>query len=282
MTYSEDLINDTQVGDSTYLDDQPSYPSIFGIDLSPMLVGAVLAVVGLGGSGYLAYSNVMPQFQANQESQTKLANVQQQIQDRQDMAKKIATAEENLKKADTRRESVLSLFANEQKLDTLLIDINKLVVDRQGQLQSFKPDPALTGPISDSSLGAALNGKLRRKSTGIEIKGGFEQMQSILRTVERMDQLLILQDFKADLQVDTNSLLGQAKAPSIKTNFKLQAIIPLAESKLVSASAKANTNDKPPVPSSKTSKTEEKQKIGEQVEKDQGKQNPPNMEKVKN
>jgi type IV pilus assembly protein PilO len=241
MTYSEDLINTTQIGDSSYLDDRPSYPSIFGIDLSPMLMGAVLAVIGLGGAGYVAYSNVMPQFQANQESQTKLANVQQQIQDRRDMAKKIAEAEEKLVKADAQRESVLSLFANEQKLDTLLIDINKLVGDRQGQLQAFKPDPALTGPISDSSLGAALNGKLRRKSTGIEIKGGFEQMQSILRTVERMDQLLILQDFKAELQVNANTLLDPGKVPSIKTNFKLQAIIPLAESKLAAAKSSAAT-----------------------------------------
>jgi type IV pilus assembly protein PilO len=238
MTYSEDLINTTQMGDSTYLDDRPSYPSIFGIDLSPMLLGAVLAVAGIGGAGYLIYTSVAPMYQANQEQQTKLANVQQQIKDRQNMDKKIAEAEVKLKTAEAQRETVLSLFANEEKLDTLLIDLNKLVGDRQGQLQSFKPDQATsgTGPIVDSSLGAALNNKLRRKSIDIDVRGGFEQMQSILRTVERMDQLLIMQNFRADLQIDTNPLLAnQGQTPRIKTTFKLQAIIPLTESKLASS-----------------------------------------------
>jgi type IV pilus assembly protein PilO len=264
MTYSEDLINTTQIGDSTYLDDQPSYPSIFGIDLSPMLLGAVLAVAGIGGAGYLIYAYVAPMYQANQEQQTKLANVQQQIVDRQNMDKKIAEAEVKLKTAEAQRETVLSLFANEEKLDTLLIDLNKLVGDRQGQLQSFKPDlsAAGTGPITDSSLGAALNNKLRRKSIEIDVRGGFEQMQSILRTVERMDQLLIMQNFRADLSADTSTLLGnQGQAPKIKTTFKLQAIIPLAESKAASPTPSTSAS-----PASKSDADKNKPAVTEKVE----------------
>jgi type IV pilus assembly protein PilO len=244
MTYSEDLINTTQIGDSTYLDDRPSYPSIFGIDLSPMLLGAVLAVAGIGGAGYLVYANVMPLYQANQEQQTKVANVQQQIQDRKDMAKKITEAEEKLKKVDAQREVVLSLFANEKKLDTLLIDINKLIGERQGQLHSFKPDPALTGAITDSSLGTALNGKLKRKTIDVEFRGGFEQMQSILSTVERMDQLLILQGFKTEISAENVSAnqIAQVGPPNLKTTFKLLAIIPVAESKLAPASPAATVS----------------------------------------
>lgn len=239
MTYSEDLLNSTQIGESTYLDDQPTYPAIFGIELSPALVGGVLAVIGFGGAAYLGYSNVLPQQQANQELQTKLANVQQQIQDRKDIAKRIAEAEVSLQKANAQRDLVLSMFASEQKLDTLLLDINKLVGERQGELQKFAPDNALTGNIMDSSLGAALNGKLRRKSVDIEIEGGFEQMQSILRTVERLDQLLILRDFKADLQRDPankgNNGIGSSAAPKINTKFKLQAIIPLTKEEQAAA-----------------------------------------------
>jgi type IV pilus assembly protein PilO len=235
MTYSEDLMNTTQIGDSTYLDDQPTYPAIFGIALSPMLIGGVLTAVGIGAAAYLGYSNLMPQYQANQEAQTKLANVTQQIQERRDMAKKIVAAEADLKKAKEQRESVLALFANEQKLDTLLLDLNKLINSRQGELQKFAPDAAMTGVVSDGFLGSTLNGKLRRKSTDIEVEGGFEQMQSILRTIEMMDQLLVIRDFKADLQKpDANKGLG-ATVPSIKTKFKLQAIIPLSKEEQAAA-----------------------------------------------
>jgi type IV pilus assembly protein PilO len=206
--------------------------------LSPMLLGGLLTVVGIGGAAYLGYANILPQYQANQEMQTKLANVQQQIQERRDMAKKIVVAEAEFKKATEQKESVLALFANEQKLDTLLLDLNKLISTRQGELQKFAPDQAMTGVVSDGFLGSALNGKLRRKSTDIEIEGGFEQMQSILRTVERMDQLLVLRDFKADLQAPPvnrdGSNLGSA-IPTIKTKFKLQAIIPLTKEEQAAA-----------------------------------------------
>jgi type IV pilus assembly protein PilO len=231
MTYSEDLMTSSQLDNDTYLDQAPTYPSIFGIDLSPMLLGGVLAVIGLAGAGYFGYTNLMPQQQANQELQMKLSSLQQQIQERQDNAKKIAEAKVKLEKVKVQQQAVLALFANDQKLDTLLLDLNKLINTRQGELQKFNPDAAATGVINDGSLGSALNGKLRRKSTDVEVDGSFEQMQSILRTVERLDQLLILKDFQADLMLaNTNNLSGGgviSSTPKIKTKFKLQAIIPL-------------------------------------------------------
>jgi type IV pilus assembly protein PilO len=221
MTYSEDLMTSSPLDTDTYLDQAPTYPSIFGIDLSPMLLGGVLAVIGFAGAGYFGYTNLMPQQQANQELQMKLSSLQQQIQERQDNAKKIAEAKVKLEKAKVQQQAVLALFANDQKLDTLLLDLNKLI----------NPDAAATGVINDGSLGSALNGKLRRKSTDVEVDGSFEQMQSILRTVERLDQLLILKDFQADLVLaNTNNLSGGgviSSTPKIKTKFKLQAVIPL-------------------------------------------------------
>jgi type IV pilus assembly protein PilO len=239
MTYSEDLINSTMLDNSTYLDQEPTYPSIFGLSLSPALIGGVLGVIGLVGAGYFFYTNLMPQQQANQELQTKLSQLQQQIQERQENAKKIAAAKVQLDKAKVQKQAVLALFASDQKLDTLLLDLNKLINTRQGELQRFTPDAASTGVITDSSLGASLNGKLRRKSTDIEVDGSFEQMQSILRTVERLDQLLILKDFQADLiPVTVNNVNGSgaiSSTPKIKTKFKLQAVIPLTAEEAAAA-----------------------------------------------
>jgi type IV pilus assembly protein PilO len=241
MTYSEDLMTSSPLDTDTYLDQAPTYPSIFGIDLSPMLLGGVLAVIGFAGAGYFGYTNLMPQQQANQELQMKLSSLQQQIQERQDNAKKIAEAKVKLEKAKVQQQAVLALFANDQKLDTLLLDLNKLINTRQGELQKFNPDAAATGVINDGSLGSALNGKLRRKSTDVEVDGSFEQMQSILRTVERLDQLLILKDFQADLVLaNTNNLSGGgviSSTPKIKTKFKLQAVIPLTAEESAAAAA---------------------------------------------
>ena len=242
MTYSEDLMNTTQLEDTTYLADAPNHPVIFGLTLSPLVVGGVVGVIGLIAAGFCAVTYVMPKYQANQELQTKVSDVNKQIQDRKNNAIKIAEAEEKIKVVTAQRETVLSLFANDKKLDTLLLDLNKLVNERQGELRKFVPDSAGTGTITDGALGMALNGKIRRKSIDVEMTGGFEQIQSILRTVERMDRFLILKDFKADLRnPSANTLVANnaGTASKLKAGFKLQAIIPLTTEENTAAAAAA-------------------------------------------
>jgi type IV pilus assembly protein PilO len=242
MTYSEDLMNTTQLDDTTYLADAPNHPVIFGLTLSPLVIGGIVGVIGLIAAGLCAANYVMPKLQANQELQTKVNDVNQQIQDRKNNAIKIAEAEEKFKVATAQREAVLNLFANDKKLDTLLLDLNKLVNERQGELRKFVPDSAGTGTINDGALGLALNGKIRRKSIDVEMNGGFEQIQSILRTVERMDRFLILKDFKADLRnpaTNTGVANTTGAAPKLKAGFKLQAIIPLTTEENAAAAAAA-------------------------------------------
>ncbi len=224
MTYSEDLIDTTQLEDTTYLADAPNHPVIFGLTLSPLIIGGVVGVIGLIAAGFCAATYVMPKFQANQELQAKVNDIDKQIQERKNNAIKIAEAEEKFKVATAQREAVLNLFANDKKLDTLLLDLNKLVNERQGELRKFTPDLASTGTINDGALGSALNGKIRRK------------------TVERMDRFLILKDFKADLR-DPNANTEVANtigaAPKLKAGFKLQAIIPLTTEENAAAAAAA-------------------------------------------
>ncbi len=240
MTYSSDLIESDLATETSFLA-APVYPSVFGVTFSPQVIGGCLAVIGLGISGYLYMSYLQPQLTKNQELETKLADTQSQIDQRKDNDKKIAEAERNLDRANTQKQVVTSLFASDKKLDTLLLDLNKLVNIRQGQLQRFTPDAPVAGGgssgaavVTDSSLGTVLNGKIKRKGMSIEVNGNFEQVQSILRTIERLDQLLIVKDFKADVDkstlkivVDANGKIVPQPEATIKTSFKIQALIPL-------------------------------------------------------
>ena len=217
MTYSSDLIESDLATNTSFLA-PPAYPSVFGITFSPIVIGICLAAVGIGISGYLFTSYLQPQLAKNKELETKLAQTQDQIQQRKDNAKKIAVAEQNLDRANAQKQIVIGLFANDRKLDTLLLDLNKLVNIRQGQLQRFTPDPPTPGSgssgavvVSDSSLGAALNNKIKRKGVQIEVNGNFEQVQSILRTIERLDQLLIIKDFRADVDKGTQKIVVDAQ-----------------------------------------------------------------------
>jgi type IV pilus assembly protein PilO len=248
MTYSSDLIESDLVGNTSFIA-APAYPSVFGITFSPIVSGLCLAAIGVGISGYIYASYLQPQLAKNQELEGKLAQTQEQIQLRKDNTAKIAAAEQNLDRANAQKQVVTGLFANDKKLDTLLLDLNKLVNIRQGQLQKFTPElvPADSGSngaavVKDGSLGAALNNKIKRKVVAIEVSGNFEQIQSILRTIERLDQLLIIKDFKADVDkstqkivVDTQGRLIPQPESTIKTSFKIQALMPLSPAEQAAA-----------------------------------------------
>jgi len=240
MTYSSDLIDNDLVSNTSFLA-PPVYPSVFGITFSPTVTGLCIAAIGVGISGYIFTSYLQPQLAKNQELEIKLAQTQDQIQQRKDNSKKIAAAEQSLDRANIQKQMVTELFANDKKLDTLLLDLNKIVNIRQGELQKFIPDLPVAGSgssgaavVSDGSLGIALNNKIKRKGVSIEVKGNFDRVQSILRTIERLDQLLLVKDFKAEVDktdlkmlVDAQGKLIPQPEASIKTSFKIQALIPL-------------------------------------------------------
>jgi type IV pilus assembly protein PilO len=252
MTYSSDLIQSDLVDNTSFIA-APAYPSIFGITFSPIIIGLCLAAVGGIISTYLYLSFLQPQIAKNQELETKLSETQSQIDQRKDNAKKIATAEQSLDRANAQKQVVLSLFASDKKLDTLLLDLNKLINIRQGELQKFVPDPPVAGSgssgaavVTDGSLGTALNHKLKRKGVSIAIKGNFEQVQSILRTIERLDQLLIVKDFRADVDKTTQKIVMDDRGKiipqppaTLNTSFKLQALIPLTAAEQAAATPPA-------------------------------------------
>ena len=256
MTYSSDLIDNDLVSNTSFLA-PPVYPSVFGITFSPTVTGLCIAAIGVGISGYIFTSYLQPQLAKNQELEIKLAQTQDQIQQRKDNSKKIAAAEQSLDRANIQKQMVTELFANDKKLDTLLLDLNKIVNIRQGELQKFIPDLPVAGSgssgaavVSDGSLGIALNNKIKRKGVSIEVKGNFDRVQSILRTIERLDQLLLVKDFKAEVDktdlkmlVDAQGKLIPQPEASIKTSFKIQALIPLTPAEQAAAA--------PPLPPAK-------------------------------
>jgi len=241
MTYTEEFIP----GDGQDLNDAPAYPTAFGITFTPMIMGVLIAILGLLGAGYLAMNFVQPAWQKNEELKTKVQETQLQIQQKQASQQKIKVAQEKLDAAKQQKKEVLTLFPNEKSLDTLLLDINRFVNARQGKLQSFVPEqPPANQPqlqpvpnlVIDGSLGPELDKKVRRKIYTVELEGSFDQIQSILRSIERLQALLLVKDFQAQLDKTKLKIVfdqqgkivpqGQ-QTPPIKAAFKLHALLPL-------------------------------------------------------
>lgn len=247
MTYAdEEFLPEGQV-------ETPNYPTAFGITFTPRVGGVIFAVLGVLGAAYLLMNLVQPEWQRKQELEIKKAQIQGEIGRLEETKKRIEAKKVELEQAKQQNRQVLNLFANDKTLDTLLLDLNNFVKDRKGTLKTYnfgENPPATDGVVNDGSLGTQVNGKLKRKTIGVELEGSFDQIQSIMRSFERLQSLLVVKDFKLETSDDPVIVLldpsgksvpgvvkqtqGQQKVianakPNLKATFKLEFLSPATE-----------------------------------------------------
>ncbi|NJR40340.1 MAG: pilus assembly protein PilO [Leptolyngbyaceae cyanobacterium CSU_1_4] len=249
MSYGGDFVPSGETADT------PDFPKLFGLSLTPTVNGVLVALVGLVGAYLLFSSLVQPALQRNQELSQDIATKEAQRQNLELFKKQIEDARLRLKDAEQLRADVLSLFASEKSVDTLLLDVNERVQsvnagitdpDQRATLSKFDLDAEASGPVVDGSLGSEVNNRLERRVYQVEIKGSYPQTQSIIRNIERLQPLLVISNFKTDLDSSTQEvlfsdqgrLLGQP-VTRITTGFQLAALVPIEQSVAPAASIPA-------------------------------------------
>ncbi len=250
MTLSDDL-NFAEHG-GEFDSATPAYPVVFGIAFTPKIIGILVGVIGLAGAGYIVLNLLMPAWESYQQQQAKSTELQGQIEQKKASIKQIGKVKDELAQAKQQKVQVLGLFANEKTLDTLLLDLNRLIESGstptsmnvvRAKLKRFVPVSQKPEPVTDGSLGILVNGKLQRSSINAEISGTYEQTQSIMRNIERLQPLLIVKDYQANLAP------AEARSPSdktpvrvgpaaINTSFQLQVLMPLSPEEVAAAAAK--------------------------------------------
>ncbi|BAY89116.1 MULTISPECIES: pilus assembly protein PilO [unclassified Tolypothrix] len=252
MTLSDDLNFAEQNGEFAL--ESPASPVLFGISFTPKIIGILVGSVGLLGALYVAFNLLMPAWDSYQQQQTKVNELQGQVNQKKASVNKIDEIKQELEQAKQQQIQVLSLFSNEKTLDTLLLDMNRLIETgnaqipgnpAKAQLKKFVPVTQQPEPITDGSLGIQADGKLKRSVIQVEIEGTYEQTQSILRNIERLQPLLIFKDYQSIL-IPPPKATSEKGAPipkrgpaSITTSFQLQALMPLTPEERAMIAAKA-------------------------------------------
>ncbi len=235
--------------------DEPINPVVFGIELSPQILGVLIALLGLGGAIYLFVKVVQPVAATNATLRADIATKEGQLVSQAQELENIAQIEAALAAAMERRRQVYSLFASKETMDTLLLDINQRIESSnaalngvrnqvrsrgipallvEAKLETFKPGEQAV--VTDGSLGEAVNGKLKRETYSVSFSGDYAQTQSILRNLERLEPLLLIRDFKvASGEPVAETVIGgggqvvvQPKVP-LTTSFEVDALLPTAD-----------------------------------------------------
>ncbi|WP_013320202.1 type 4a pilus biogenesis protein PilO [Gloeothece verrucosa] len=232
MTFSDEYTPE----EGQDFEDSSKYPVAFGITFTPKVSGIAFAILGGIGAIYILLNMVMPAYTTYQEQKTEEASLLDNVnqQNTGNFAKKLAAAEQELQQKQALRKEILAFFGNEKSLDTLLLDINGFFKSRNVELVSFEPQGEVT-VIDDGSLGQGVNQKLKRQSINIEMKGEFEQSQSLLRDLEKLQPLILIKnlvsepiDSKQKAGVfDRTGKLTPAKL-KLKTTFLLEVILPVS------------------------------------------------------
>ncbi|MBX2863984.1 MAG: hypothetical protein KTR27_10535 [Leptolyngbyaceae cyanobacterium MAG.088] len=250
MTLSGDFI---PAEDDLY--DEPTNPVIFGIELTPKILGVLAALVGIGLAAYLFQRFARPVRQTNKELRDDITLKEEQLVNQEQELEEIAKLEEDRDAALAQRRNVYSLFADESSMDTLLLDLNQriknsnaTIAERRNQIKSRGIPPILVeaqlnsfvpsgeAVVEDSSLGADVAGLLKRQTYSVEFEGEFAQTQAVLANVERLEPLLLLRDFSLSSAETVNETVLNAQGQvvpqpkeRIRSKFELDALIPTGD-----------------------------------------------------
>ena len=235
---------DFMADEGQFVEEEPNFPTVFGVQITPTVAGVLLALVGVGAAVFTFINLLQPTMEQNTFLKSEVAELEGQIQDPVEAQRLIDEAEERVQVAEQLQADVLALFADEASLETLLLDINERVrsanagvtdESRQAILSRFEVNEDASGVITDGSLGEAVNGRLSRLVYNLEMEGSYAQTQSILRSIERLQPLLVVQGFRTELQpiervldLDTQGNVVQVESsqPRLTTSFRLDALSP--------------------------------------------------------
>lgn len=254
MTASEDYIPVEEEEEfEEEKEDTAGQIKILGFAVPIGALGILGGVFGLGIGGWLYLSMLQPTMEAKDELKADIQETQEKINTGEQKLRDMQQLKVEKEKALQQQRVVASLFTRKETLSTLLFDMNNLIAQQnagieseaeQLQLTKFTPETGLKEiPPEDTSLGSWAPGKLKKKVYSVTMEGTFEQLQSFVRNLERLESLLLIKEAEVRLQQNTLEVgLGwrngevaivERSTPRLRTSFQLEAIVPRSKKEII-------------------------------------------------
>ncbi|MDB9313269.1 hypothetical protein PN462_09180 [Spirulina sp. CS-785/01] len=223
-------------------EEQSPYPAAFGITFTPVIVGAILGLAGLGGAIAIFITLIQPALQDLNELKTNIDNKDQEKQQLQQAQQRIASLRSELQTAQQQRQEVLTLFSGEQSLNTLLVNLNQQI-QQGGQLLNYNPPQGQPQTITDGSFGPQVNNLLKRQTLSLEIEAPFEATLNILRDLERLQTLIVIKNLDTQVSnpesrvINSQGQIVTQGQPVLTSTFDLEILLPVSQEELAEQQA---------------------------------------------
>lgn len=229
---------------------------LFGIKLTPKLIGILVAVAGVAASVGLFMYLLQPEWTKKEELDGKIKTKKEEIATLQ---RGIAQKEEAQRALDREKQlqaEVNTLFGDAKTLDTLLLDINKWVKKDGAKLVGFNPEQDeitralfIEDPKTKQKQGMGSLASFDALSVSLDLEGTFSQIQSVLGKIERLEPLVMVgkfesavtqeEDKKIKVEVDPEGKVKRVTEPILKTKLNLAVIVQKSQEDLAAAKAAA-------------------------------------------
>ncbi|PSN13612.1 hypothetical protein C7293_15125 [filamentous cyanobacterium CCT1] len=178
----------------------PTYPTAFGVELTPKVQAIGLAILGLLGAFALWNFVVQPVREQKVALEAEVAQKQAQVDQQRASLQDRAALQAELNTALEQRVGIYSLLGDQQTVDTLLLDINQQIQNSNAAIADvLRADPARLDNAQLAALGLNRE-QIQRVRTTFP---GDTQLQRQLYTSELLrfnpSPPVILEDGPAEL-----------------------------------------------------------------------------------
>jgi type IV pilus assembly protein PilO len=165
-------------------------PVLLGVELTPIRIGLLIGILGVGMAGFLAFTQLRPLIEEVQALEREVAQKTSQLQEVQGQIASLQDLPNQIERARGQQQQLSALFATPENADTQLIDLNRLVQGQpNSQLLSFSPSPLTPASSDNPEVPAIIAPAIQVQTTRVTVQGPYADIINLMRDIERFRAL---------------------------------------------------------------------------------------------
>jgi type IV pilus assembly protein PilO len=165
-------------------------PVLLGVELTPIRIGLLIGITGLGAAGFLAFTQLRPLIEEVQALEREVANKTTRLQDIKSQIASLQDVPNQVERARVEREQISALLSTPENADTQLLDLNRLVQGQpNSELRSFSPSPLTPASSANPEVPGIIAPAIQVQTTRVALRGPYTELINLMRDIERLRTL---------------------------------------------------------------------------------------------